>query len=192
MDTRIMNLYCPCWGFRGGSGGYESACNVGDLGSISGLGRSPGEGNGYLLQYSCLENFMDRGAWQATKSWTRWNDFHFFHGPYSVLNHFKLVAYFFNWDFYMKIWISGFFWKARKSGLCSPDLPQSLPLSIVSPTLRLSVGHHLSLCLSCCFTYFALWGTQTPNLGPILILSKGRRCSQKRIDVGVKKSAGLI
>jgi len=36
-----MNLYCPCWGFRGGSGGYESACNVGDLGSTSGLGRFP-------------------------------------------------------------------------------------------------------------------------------------------------------
>ena len=45
--------------------GEESACNVGDLGSIPGLGRSPGEGNGYPLQYS-MENSMDRGAWQAT------------------------------------------------------------------------------------------------------------------------------
>ena len=44
----------------------ESACNAGDLGSIPGLGRSPGEGNGKPLQYSCLENRMDRGAWQAT------------------------------------------------------------------------------------------------------------------------------
>ena len=43
-----------------------SACNVGDLGSIPGLGRSPGEGNGNPLQYSCLENPMDRGAWWAT------------------------------------------------------------------------------------------------------------------------------
>ena len=43
-----------------------SACNAGDLGSIPGLGRSPGEGNGNPLQYSCLENPMDRGAWQAT------------------------------------------------------------------------------------------------------------------------------
>ena len=43
-----------------------SACNVGDLGLIPGLGRSPGEGNGNPLQYSCLENLMDRGAWQAT------------------------------------------------------------------------------------------------------------------------------
>ena len=42
--------------------GKESACNAGDLGSIPGLGRSPGEGNGNLIQYSCLENPMDRGA----------------------------------------------------------------------------------------------------------------------------------
>ena len=44
----------------------ESACNAGDLGSIPGLGRSPGEGNGNSLQYSCLENPTDRGAWRAT------------------------------------------------------------------------------------------------------------------------------
>ena len=50
--------------FPGGSAGKESACNLGVLGSIPGLGRSPGEGNGYSLQYSCLENSMDR-AWQA-------------------------------------------------------------------------------------------------------------------------------
>ena len=48
-----------------GSDGKESACNAGDLGSIPGLGRSPGEGNSYLLQYSSLENSMDRGVWQA-------------------------------------------------------------------------------------------------------------------------------
>ena len=46
--------------------GKESACNAGDLGSIPGLGRSPAEGNGNLLQYSCLENPMDKGAWWAT------------------------------------------------------------------------------------------------------------------------------
>ena len=46
--------------------GKESACNVGDLSSISGLGRFPGKENGYPLQYSCLENSMDREAWQAT------------------------------------------------------------------------------------------------------------------------------
>ena len=62
-------------GFPGGSDGKESASNAGDLGLISGLGRFPGEGNGNPLQYSCLENSMDRGAWQAighsvAKSWT--------------------------------------------------------------------------------------------------------------------------
>jgi len=50
-------------GFPGGSDGKASACNVGDLDSIPGSGRSPGEGNGNPLQYSCLENSMDRGAW---------------------------------------------------------------------------------------------------------------------------------
>ena len=55
--------------------GKESTCNAGDLGLISGSGRAPGEGNGNPLQYSCLENPMSRGAWQATvhgvtKSWT--------------------------------------------------------------------------------------------------------------------------
>ena len=53
-------------GFPVGSDGKESACNAGDLSSVPGLGRSPGVGNGNPLQYSCLENPMDRGAWQAT------------------------------------------------------------------------------------------------------------------------------
>ena len=52
--------------FPGGSDGKESACNAGDWGSIPGLGRSPGEGNGFPFQYSFLENSMDRGAWWAT------------------------------------------------------------------------------------------------------------------------------
>ena len=52
-------------GFPGGSDGKESTRNAGDLGSIPELRRSPGEGNSYPLQYSGLENFMDRGAWQA-------------------------------------------------------------------------------------------------------------------------------
>ena len=52
--------------FPGCSDGKEPACNVEDLGSIPGLGRSPGEENGYPLQYSYLENSMDRGAWWAT------------------------------------------------------------------------------------------------------------------------------
>ena len=66
-------------GFPGGSDGKESVCNVRDLGSIPGLGRSPGGGHGNRLQYSCLENSMDRGAWWATvhgvtKSQTRLSD----------------------------------------------------------------------------------------------------------------------
>ena len=55
-------------GFPGGSDGKESTCNVGDLGSIPGLGRSPGEGKGYPLQYSGLENSMDCIIHRVTKS----------------------------------------------------------------------------------------------------------------------------
>ena len=70
------------WGFPGGSEVKASAHNAGDLGSIPGLGRSPGEGNGNPLQYSCLENPMDGGAWWATvhevaKSQTRLSNFTF-------------------------------------------------------------------------------------------------------------------
>ena len=66
-----MNCYL---GFPGSSD-EESTCNAGNLGSIPGLGRSPGGGNGNPFQYSCLENPMDRGAWWATvhvltQSWT--------------------------------------------------------------------------------------------------------------------------
>ena len=68
--------------FSGGSDGKESACNAGDLGLIPGWGRSPGERNGSPLQCSCLENSMDRGAWQSTyhgvsKSKTGLSDKHF-------------------------------------------------------------------------------------------------------------------
>ena len=63
-------------GFPGGSEVKASACDAGDLGLIPGLGRSPGEGNGNPLQYSCLENPMERGTWWAivhgvAKSWAR-------------------------------------------------------------------------------------------------------------------------
>ena len=75
---------CVCvYVYKGFPGGSEVAtCNVGDLGSILGSGRSPGEGNGSPLQYSCLENPMDGGAWWATvhevaKSQTRLSDFTF-------------------------------------------------------------------------------------------------------------------
>ena len=62
----------PC-----GSAGKESACNVGDLGSIPGLGRSPGEGKGYQLQYSGLENSMDCIVHGVAKSQGQLSDFHF-------------------------------------------------------------------------------------------------------------------
>ena len=66
-------------GFPRSSIGKESACNAGDLGLTPGSGRSPGEGNGNPLQYSCLENPMDRGAWRAilhglAKSWMRFSN----------------------------------------------------------------------------------------------------------------------
>ena len=67
----------PLLGFPGGSAGKVSACNVGDLGLIPGLGRSPGEGKGYPLQYSDLENSMDHIVHGVAKSQTQLNDFHF-------------------------------------------------------------------------------------------------------------------
>ena len=66
MLVRIRGFQVESKGLPGGSDGMESACNAGDPGSIPGLGRSPGKGNGNLLQYSCLENSMDRVAWWAT------------------------------------------------------------------------------------------------------------------------------
>ena len=64
-------------GFPSGSAGKESTCSVADLGLIPGLGRSSGEGKGYPLQYSGLENSMDCVVHGVTKSWTQLSDFHF-------------------------------------------------------------------------------------------------------------------
>ena len=68
--TELVTLFYPHllfhMSFSGGSDSKESACNVGDLGSIPGLGSFPGGRHGNPFQYSCLENPMDRGAWQAT------------------------------------------------------------------------------------------------------------------------------
>ena len=71
----LFHSFTVSMGFPGGLDRKESACNAGVLDLIPGLGRSTGEGNSYPLQYSCLENSMDRGAWWATvhgvtKSWT--------------------------------------------------------------------------------------------------------------------------
>ena len=71
-------------GFPGGSAGEESACNAGDLGSIPGLGSSPGGGKGYLLQYSGLENSMDCTVHGITNSQTWLSDFHLLTHPPSL------------------------------------------------------------------------------------------------------------
>ena len=80
-DDTILDEVEGCC-FPDGSDGKASACSAGDLGSIPGLGRSPGEGNGNPLQHPCLENRMDRGAWWATvhrvsRSQTRLSDLTF-------------------------------------------------------------------------------------------------------------------
>ena len=72
MDSSgIAKKYVIYWASRGSAvknlpARQETTCNLGDVGSIPGSGRFPGEGNGYSLQYSCLENSMDRGPWRAT------------------------------------------------------------------------------------------------------------------------------
>ena len=75
MHKAPNHRYIHMYEAPGGSDGKESACNAGEPGSIPGLGRFPGEGNGKPLQYSCLENPMDREAWGVrvhgvAKSWT--------------------------------------------------------------------------------------------------------------------------
>ena len=85
-SSGALNLLCSQNAFildlPGGSNGEESACSAGDPGSIPGLGRSPGEGDGYPFQYSCLKNSMDRGAWQVTvhgvaNNWTWLSNFNY-------------------------------------------------------------------------------------------------------------------
>ena len=68
IHVHIICTYAYIWGFPGGSAGKESACNAGDLGLIPGLGRSPGEGKGYTLQYFGLENSMDSTVHGVAKS----------------------------------------------------------------------------------------------------------------------------
>ena len=77
--TVLFSVHLGCHRLSCSSVGKESACSVGDPGSIPGLGRSPGEGNGNPLQYPCLENLMDRGTWWAAvhgiaKSWAGLSD----------------------------------------------------------------------------------------------------------------------
>ena len=88
----IYNLFSiidfPC-------GSADKACNVEDLGSIPGLGRSPGEGKGYPFQYSGLENSMDCIVYWVAKSWTRLSDFHFTSLHFSGIILFILIILFF-------------------------------------------------------------------------------------------------
>ena len=62
----LLYILVLMWGFPDGSDSKEYTCSAGDLGLIPGLGRPPGEGNGYSLQYSCIEDFMGSGAWWDT------------------------------------------------------------------------------------------------------------------------------
>ena len=80
IELTLLLIVCSELGFPDSSSYQESACNAEDLGLIPGSGRSPGEGNGNSLQCSCLENSVDRGAWQAivhrvAESWTRLSNF---------------------------------------------------------------------------------------------------------------------
>jgi len=75
-QLKIDYYFCNC-SFPCDSAGKESACNAGDLGSISGLGRSPGEGKGCSLQFSGLENSMDCTVHGVANSWTELSYFHF-------------------------------------------------------------------------------------------------------------------
>ena len=104
-DDSLIELYIYIYThiFPGGSEGKASACKAGELGSIPGSERSPGEGNGNPLQYACLEHSMDRGAWWATvhevtKSQTRLSDFTF---TFTYIH--TYVYFFFNFFTFLEI-----------------------------------------------------------------------------------------
>ena len=109
-------------GFPGGSAGKESACNVGDLGLVPGLGISFGEGKGYQFQYSVLENSMDCIVHGVTKSWTQLGDFHF-HFKWVIYPHFLFDCFF--WKSQLPcckavLWCGLCEWAWRKSNLLRP------------------------------------------------------------------------
>ena len=103
--ANLKELLIDFFLFPGSSDGKESACSAGDLSSISGWGRTPGEGNGDLLQCSCLGNPMDRGVWWATvygvaKSWTWLSDWHFHFFFFSLLSFLKIFKFIYDcWIF---------------------------------------------------------------------------------------------
>ena len=105
-------------GFPCGSAGKESACNAGDLGLIPGLGRSPGEGKGYLLQYSCLGNSMDCVAHRVAKSQTWLREFHSLTLDNLWVFHVTVVTDFFiifmyKWSEFFSQWL--FYWVSQCS-----------------------------------------------------------------------------
>ena len=102
-------------GFPHSSVGKESACNVGDPGSIPGLGRSPGEGKSYLLQYSGLENSM--------KNQTRLSDFHFLLSILPLCHTFIFYLKIFIIIIFNKLWLKNFFFgqAAQHAGFYFPD-----------------------------------------------------------------------
>ena len=156
-------------GFPGGSEGKASACSARDLGSIPESGRSPGEGNGNPLQYSCLENPMDRGAWQATvhrvaNSQTRLSNFTFLFLSCSLfLFSDQVVSH--------SLWLHGL----QHTRLLCPPLspgvcPSSCPLNQwCHPTISSSVTL-LSFCLqsfpaSGCFSMSQLFASGGQSIG---------------------------
>ena len=131
-------------GFPGGSDGKESACNAGDLGSIPGLDRSPEEGNGYPLQYCCLENPTNKGVWRATvhgvaKSRTRLSDQH-------RLSLFKMFA---SVQSLSHVWLFATPWttahQASLSITSSQTLLKLMSMELVMPSNRLILCHPLLL-----------------------------------------------
>ena len=84
--THLILSSCIYMGFPCGSAGKESTCNVGDLGSIPGFGRCPGEGKGYPLQYSGLENSMDCIVHASRKTQTQLSELHSFIHVFTLLN----------------------------------------------------------------------------------------------------------
>ena len=109
-------------GFPCGPAGKESTCNAGDLGSIPGLGRSPGEGKGYPLQYSGLENSMDYTFHGVANNWIGLSEFHFNFTPYLGFSQFFVILFFFQSFFLFAFHFESFFGHIFKSVILSSVL----------------------------------------------------------------------
>ena len=130
-------------GFPSDSAGKESTCNAGDLGSVPGLGRFPGEGNGYPLQYSGLENSMDCIVHGVTKSWTWLSEFHFtFHMKHQEFSTAVLLCW---WCIYIYFYlaaglcVNSLFW--RDNLFCLLDTELYVVNSQVAPECLRKVWH---------------------------------------------------